>query len=113
MAQFLPESVQIVLLGLMVLVFGLTRAAKANPHVRWLQPFKLGALTEERRRRFRRQGDRLAGMELILAAVIIPMGYVALKVMFFTAFTRGEVLLVGAVSLLCFGLGVYVLVRTR
>ena len=113
MAQLLPESVQIVLLGLIVLVFALARAAKANPHVRWLQVFKLGELTEEQRRRFRRQSDRLAGMELLLAALIIPMGYIALKVMFFTAFTRVEMLVVGALSLLCFGLGVFVLLRTR
>lgn len=52
-------------------------------------------------------------MELILAALVIPMGYVVLKVMFFTAFGRGEMLLVGAISLLCLGLGVFILVRNR
>ena len=113
MEQLLPQSVQIVLLALIVIAFALSRAAKANPHISWLQVFRLGELTEAQRRRFRRQQDRIAGVELILAALVIPMAYVALKVMLFTAFTRGETLLVGALSLLCFGLGVFILIRTR
>lgn len=101
------------MLALIALTFALSRAAKANPHVRWLQVFKLGELTDEQRKRFRRRHARITGMELILAALVIPMGYVVLKVMFFTAFETGEMLVVGALSLLCFGLGVFVLVRTR
>jgi hypothetical protein len=55
------------------------------PNVEWLQHFRLPTayLTEEQRHAHARRANRFAGIEMIFAGVMIPLGAVALWVMFF------------------------------
>lgn len=73
---FLPDSVKLFLLGLMAAVFVLSRAARRYPQVDWLQKFQLRDYrTEEQKRRARRSGNIMAGIEMILMGLAIPAVY--------------------------------------
>jgi len=108
------DTVRMVLGGLLVLVFGLSRLARRFPHVAWLQVFRdaFPRPSEARRTRMRR-ADAYAGAEMILMGIALPLLYVAATVMFFNSFTARAIGFVLAISLLCIGLGVTAIWRSR
>lgn len=110
----LPETEQIVL-GIPVLVFlGLSVAARQRPDNKWLRPFNLHAgLSDKQRARLRRTQQSVAGAELILLGIIIPLGYFAVKVVFFGAIRPAELVVAGALSVVCLALGLIALARHR
>jgi hypothetical protein len=111
--SFLPESVKIVLMGIIALAIVLSALARKLPNVAWLQFFRLqDNRTEEQKRRARRSGDILGGLEMIMAGVAVPAVYLVGSVMFFNDPTRGTLLLVGAISVVLIALGVGVIVKT-
>src|SRR5712691_6846763 len=77
METFLPDTVKAILLGLLAVAFALARLARALPHVAWLQVFRLPVMqmSEEQRARRRRSGNRLAGLEIVLAGLALPLLY--------------------------------------
>lgn len=145
-------SLELTLAGIVAVIWVLSRLARRNPHVGWLQPFANafptlpshrtagrrgrqemlsgstmpgslggGALhggasveplsrTEQvfarREIRERRRRGVYAGAELILLGIVIPMGYYALKAMFWTEPTRSELALVATLSILSIGAGI-------
>ena len=109
------ESFQVVVVLVMLTVFALTRAADRYPHVAWLRRFReiFPRLPEQQRRKFQRRANVLAGAQLILLGVALPIGYVALEAMMFSDITTTEMLLVGAGSLLCIGLGIAAMWSSR
>jgi hypothetical protein len=113
MTELLPRSLQIVLVLLVGLAFALSWAAKQVPEVRWLQSLRLPEPSEEQRRRLRRRQERIAGAELVLWALLIPLGYFALELILFVEPTWQEILVVGGLSLLCLVAGVVALARRR
>lgn len=110
--SFLPESVKIVLMGVIALVIVLSALARKLPGVAWLQAFKLpDNRTDEQKRRARRSADILGGLEMIAAGVAMPAVYLVTSVMFFSEPTPGVLLVLGVFSVLLIGLGVGVIVK--
>ena len=115
MESFLPDSVKAILLGLIAAVFVLSRLAPRFPDVSWLQVFRLPVrqMSQEEKARRRRRANRMAGVEIILAGMILPLIYLAAKVMMFNQPTTLGLVIVGGCSLACIGLGIWVIVRNR
>jgi hypothetical protein len=115
MESFLPDSVKAILLGLIAVVFVLNRLAPRFPDVAWLQVFRLTVrqMSEEEKARRRRRANRMAGVEIILAGLVLPLLYLASKVMMFNEPTQLGLIVVGGCSLACIGLGIWVIVRNR
>jgi hypothetical protein len=112
---FIPDSVKAILLGVIALAFVMARLARAFPDVGWLQVFRLPVrqMSEEQRAKRRRSANRLAGLEIVLAGVVLPFLYFASTFMLFSEPRTVPTIIVTACSLLCIVLGVWVLVRNR
>ena len=110
---FLPESVKAVLLGLIAIVFVLSRLARWFPHVAALQFFRLPVIqmSEEQRTKRRRSGNRMAGLEIVLAGIILPLLYFGSTIMFFSEPKTIPTIIVGACSVLCIGVGLWIFAR--
>jgi hypothetical protein len=113
MEKFLPDSVKAILFGLIVIVFVLSRLAVAFPNVAWLQVFKLPVrqMSEEERARRRRSANRLAGLQIILAGIILPFLYLASTVFMFNEPKPLALTIVTACSIGCIGLGIWIFVK--
>jgi hypothetical protein len=113
MESFLPDSVKAILMGLIVLAFVLSRLAPRFPDVAWLQVFRLPVrqMSEEEKARRRRRANLMAGIQIILAGLVLPLLYLASKVMMFNEPTTLGLVIVGGCSLACFGLGIWVIAR--
>jgi hypothetical protein len=111
----MSDKLQLVLGGLVALVFGLSRLARRFPHVAWLRPFRDAwpQPTEAQRAQTGRRTAFLAGAQLILMGVVLPLLYGAVTVMSFSNFTAKAVTLVLAASVLCIGLGVMAIWQSR
>lgn len=109
------RNVQMVLVGIIAIVFVLSRLSRRFPQVAWLEVFRydLPRLSEKQQAKNRQRANVYAGVELILLGIVLPMGYAALTVMFFNSFTPMATTLVFAGSLLCIGLGVTGIWRSR
>src|SRR5947199_9517259 len=85
MAIFLSGTVKAILLGLIAIVFVLSRLARSRPDIGWLQVFRLPIvqMSEERRARMRRSANRLAALEMIIAGFTFPILYFISMVLFF------------------------------
>jgi hypothetical protein len=114
MESFLPDSIKAILLGLIAVVFVLSRLSYRFPEVAWLQHFRLPVrqLSEEEKARRRRRANLMAGIEFILAGLILPLLYLASKVMMFNEPTTLGLVIVGGCSLACIGLGIWFIVRS-
>jgi hypothetical protein len=110
---FLPNSVKAILLGLLAVGFALSRLARAFPGVGWLQVFRfpIVKLSEEQKARRRRSANRLAGLEIILAGIILPLFYLASTIMMFNEPKRTPLIIVTACSVVCIVLGIWIFVR--
>ena len=115
MEAFLPNTVKAILLGVLAIVFVLSRLARALPHIAWLQVFRLPLveMSEEERERRRRSGNRMAALEIVIAGVALPLVYFISTIMFFSEPTPIPTLIVAACSILCIGLGSWIFVRNR
>lgn len=106
------RQLQIVVAVIGVIIFGLSLMARRFPDVAWLEPFHFDKhLTPRQRVTMRRRTNVLAGMEMILAGILLPLGYIALTVMFFNSFTPKGITLTFLGSALCIGLGITAIVR--
>jgi sterol desaturase/sphingolipid hydroxylase (fatty acid hydroxylase superfamily) len=109
------RNVQLVLGGLLALVFGLSALSRRFPHVAWLQVFRYDPprLSKAQRARIRRRSNIHAGIEMILMGMALPLLYVASTVMLFNDFATGWTVLVLAGSLLLIGLGITAIWKNR
>jgi hypothetical protein len=106
--ESLPEPWRslLALAGITIMVLGW--AAQRWPDVEWLRHFDFSShLTPEQRERLQRRDFALGGMQFVLLGLVIPLGYLVLEAMTFSSVTTLELVLVGAVSLVCLGVGVY------
>lgn len=109
------RTIQLVLVGLLVAVLGLSALSRRFPHVAWLRVFRYDAprLSAQQRATIRQRSNIHAGIELILMGIVLPLLYVAGTVMFFNNFSRAATTVVCAGSAFCIGLGVAAIWRNR
>jgi hypothetical protein len=110
---FLPESLKAILLGLIATAFVLSRLAHWFPHVAWLKVFRLPVVqrSEEQREKRRRLGNRMAGLEMVFAGIVLPLLYFGSMIMFFSEPQTIPIIIVTACSAICIALGIWILVR--
>jgi hypothetical protein len=115
METFLPDTVKVILFGLIVITFALSRFAHAFPHVAWLQFFRLPVIqmSDEERARRRRSANRLTALEIILAGLALPLLFLFSTVMLFNEPKTIHMIIVTACSILCIALGIWIFVRNR
>ena len=113
MESFLPDSVKAILLGLIAIVFVLNRLARRLPHVDWLQYFRLPVveMSEEQRAKRQRSGNRMAGLEMVLAGIVLPLLYFASTVMMFSGPEPIAASIVAVISVACIAVGIWLFVR--
>lgn len=112
--SLLPDSIKLIVAGLIASLFVLSQATRRYPHVEWLRRFQLrDNRTEEQKRRARRSGNTFAGIEMIFLGLAIPAAYLVLTTMFFGEMTSVELVVVAAGSLLCIGLGIMAIAKAR
>ena len=113
METFIPDSVKAILLGVIAIVFVLSRLARWLPHVPWLQVFRLPVvqMSEEQRAKRRRSGNRMAGLEMVLAGIALPLIYFASTIMFWSDPQAIPTIIVTACSVLCIAIGIWIFVR--
>jgi hypothetical protein len=109
----MSDKIQLILGGIVAVIFGLRAASRRFPHIAWLQHFhfELPQLSEQQRKRMQRRSAVLAGVELILLGIVLPLGYVVLTVMMFNEVTRKAMVMVLTGSVVCIGLGVTAIVQ--
>src|ERR1043166_5748412 len=113
MERFFSNTVKAILLGLIAIVFVLSRLARARPDVAWLQVFRLPVIqmSEEQRARRRRSANRMAALEIILAGFVLPLLYFISTVMTFNEPKMIPTIIVTTCSILCIALGIWIFVR--
>lgn len=106
-------QLQLILGGIVAVLFGLSALSRRFPQIAWLQHFYIERpqLSEEQKARMRRRAGILAGAKLILLGLVLPMGYVVLTVMMFNDITRKAMAIVLTGSVVCIGLGITAIVR--
>jgi hypothetical protein len=107
--------VKAILLGVIALAFVMFRLARAFPDVGWLQFFRLPVLqmSEQERARRRRSANRLAGLEIVLAGIVLPFLYFASTFILFSEPRTVPTIIVTVCSILCIVLGIWVFARDR
>jgi|GEM_PF-2046703 len=113
MESFLPGGIKALLLGVLAIGFTLSRLARAFPDVHWLQYFRLPIrqMSEEQKAGRRRSANRLAGVEIVLAGVILPLLYFGSTMLLFSEPKRTPLIIVTICSILCVVLGIWIFVR--
>jgi hypothetical protein len=109
------RDIQIVMVSLLGVLYGLSALSRRFPHVAWLQlvRFEPPRMSEAQRARARRRTNVYTGVELIMLGVGLPLAYVAMTVMFFSDISTIEMALVLTGSALLIGLGVTAIWRSR
>ena len=113
MESFLPDSIKALLLGVLAIGFTLSRLARAFPDVGWLQCLRLPIrqMSDEQKARRRRSANRLAGLEIVLAGVILPLLYFGSTMLLFSEPKVTALTIVTISSILCIVLGIWVFGR--
>jgi len=115
MESFFSDTVKVILLGVLAIAFALNWLARSRPEVAWLQVFRLPALhlSEEQKARRRRTANRITGLEIIVGGLALPLLYILATVMMFNNFETVPTVIVGACSVLCIALGIWIFWRNR
>jgi len=113
MDKFLPNWVKAILLGVIVVAFGLNRLAVAFPETDWLQKFRLPVreMSDEERTRRRKAGNRMAALEMILAGLVLPFLYLASTVFMFNEPGTVAMIVVGTLSFFCIAAGIWIFAK--
>lgn len=109
------RDVQLVLVGVLAVLFGLSALSRQFPHIAWLQLFRFNAprLSEEQRAKMRQRANIHAGIELILLGMVVPIGYFATTIMMFNDPTPTGIAIALGSALLLIGLGITAIWRNR
>lgn len=115
MFEMLPESLQVILMGALVVLVGLLTLANAYPDVAWLRPFRVfrAQPSEAQAGRLRRRVRITAAVELIGLGLLLPVGYLVLTVMFFSQVHPATLWLTLALAALSVAVGIWILFRGR
>jgi hypothetical protein len=104
-----------ILLGILAIGFALARLARAFPHVAWLQAFRLpvNQMSEEKRLRRKRSANRMAGLEIAVGGLVLPLIYFVSTIMMFNEPKTIPTIIVFTCSILCIALGIWIFARNR
>lgn len=109
-----PDFVKIPIIVLVSALLLAPWAARRFPHIHWLKKLQLpDHRTEAQKRKARQAGNILTGVQMIGFGLLIPPGYLVTEVMFMSSMGPMEMLIVGAASVLCIVLGIFVVVKAR
>src|SRR5258707_11804639 len=113
MTRVFPDTVKAILLCLFLVLFGLNRLSQAFPHIAWLQVFRFPVrqMSDEQKAKRRRSANRLAGLQMAIAGLVLPFLYFVSTVMLFNEPKTIPLIIVSTCSVLCIGLGIWILVR--
>ncbi len=102
------QIVQLVILGVLAGIFGLSALSRRYPHVGWLHPFRFNwpQLPQEQRESMRRRANVHAGIELILLGFAVPIVYVGSSIMMFNDPTARGLTISLAIAALLIALGI-------
>lgn len=102
------QIVQLVILGVLAGIFGLSALSRRHPRVGWLQPFRFNwpQLPQEQRESMRRRANVHAGIELILLGFAVPIVYVGSSIMMFNDPTARGLTISLAIAALLIALGI-------
>jgi nitrate reductase gamma subunit len=102
------QTVQLVILGVLAGVFGLSAMSRRYPHVGWLRPFRFTwpQLPQAQRERMRRRANIHAGIELILLGFAVPIVYVGSSIMMFSDPSARGLTISIAIAALLIALGI-------
>jgi hypothetical protein len=106
------ETIQTVVVSLVLVLFGLAVLSRRFRNVAWLQrfPFEHPRLSEEDRARIQRRAAVRAGVKFILLGLGLPPGYFMLAASVMSDVSKTELAVVLAGSLLCIGGGITAIV---
>jgi hypothetical protein len=109
------RTVQLVLVGFLAVLFGLSALSRRFPHIAWLQLFRYNApqLSEEQRARMRQRANVHSGIELIFLGIVVPLVYFASTIMMFNEPTLVGSAIALASAVLLIGLGSTAIWRNR
>jgi predicted transporter len=109
------EKIQTVVVIVVLVLVGAATVSRRLRNVAWLQRFRFEwpQMSKERQARARRPANVLAGVEFILLGLVIPPGYLVSEVMLMSDTSKTEFAFVLAGSLLCIGLGIAAIARSR
>jgi len=109
------RTVQLVLVGFLAVLFGMSALSRRFPHIAWLQLFRYNAprLSDEQRANLRQRANVHAGIELILLGIVVPMVYFASTVIMFSEPTVTGTTISLTSALLLIGLGTAAIWRNR
>src|SRR5919197_5422781 len=107
------RTLQLITLGLLGAILGLSALSRRHPNIGWLQAFRFirPELSEAEQARIRRRANRYAGIELILLGLGVPIVYTVSCVMMFNDPTPLGLTVSGAIGLLLIVLGSVVVGR--
>jgi len=113
MARFFSGTVKAILLGLIAIVFVLSRLARSRPDIGWLQVFRLPVvqMSDEQRIGRRRSANRLAALEMIIAGFALPAVYFISTLIFFNEPKTVPTIIVSGCSVLCIAAGIWIFAR--
>jgi hypothetical protein len=82
----MTSTIQLIILVVLGVLFGLSALSRRYPHIAWLQAFhiKWPQLSEEQKARMQRRANIQAGIQFILLGFGVPVVYVGSSVMMFS-----------------------------
>ena len=103
----MSDTIKLVLVSILAVLFGLSALARRLPHVTWLRPFAglFPRLSEAERARVQGRADFYAGIQLILMGLALPLLYVITTVMLFNTPTSTGIAVTFAGSVVLIVLG--------
>src|SRR5436190_23236983 len=112
MDWLIPRWLQVVLLAVLAVVFGIGELARRHAGVAWLQPFRLPVVDQRRKEELAVRSWVMTALELLLMGVLWPLGGYAASIMLFNPLSvRDQVLWLWSVSAVCIAGGFWCLWR--
>ena len=104
----MKSTIQLIVLAMLGLVFGLSALSRRYPHVRWLQAFhiKRPQLTEAQRARAQRRANIHAAIQFVLLGFGVPVLYVVSSIMMFSDPSKVGLIISGIIGFAFIVLGI-------
>ena len=104
----MTSTIQLIVLVILAVVFGLSALSRRYPHISWLQAFhiKRPQLTEAQRARAQRRANIHAAIQFVLLGLGVPVIYVVSSIMMFSDPSRVGLIISGIIGFALIVLGI-------